>query len=413
MLSIFMILISVLLAHPGYSCPHVEDSALRYEQGLEIARVNNARRATQTIYTPVKTVITNVRVFDGERLMPLGTVYLDGGIIVPYAPGAQVVDGKGGVLLSGLIDAHNHASSVDDLEALASYGVTTTIVTSCDPVACESLKNHAGLTDVRFSGTGATTPNSTHAMLLGLTPNETITTPSQAPQFVADQIAAGATFIKLIAEHPDSTMLDQATMNALVASAHAKNLRAICHAADYAAVDRALAARVDQFHHVPEDVPLDSGLISRFLAQNAVAVPTLTITRAFVLNNGGHEPVGNFTVNYAAASTSVTRLYQASVPILAGTDSNGSPVLAVAFGSSLHSELELLVGAGMSTVDVLRSATVLPAQHNLLFDRGVIAPGMRADLLLISGDPIANISNTRNIQRVWIAGVEYSDVATS
>ncbi|KAF8168638.1 hypothetical protein K438DRAFT_2064567, partial [Mycena galopus ATCC 62051] len=81
-------------------------------------------------------------------------------------------------------------------------------------------------------------------------------------------------------------------------------------------------------------------------------------------------------------------------------------------GPGLYLELENLVGAGMSTVDVLRSATVLAAQHNLPFYRGVIASGMRADLLLISGDPIANILATRNIQRVWIAGMEYEDVAT-
>jgi imidazolonepropionase-like amidohydrolase len=64
-------------------------------------------------------------------------------------------------------------------------------------------------------------------------------------------------------------------------------------------------------------------------------------------------------------------------------------------------------------VDALRAATVLAARHNLLFDRGVVAPGMRADLILISGDPIASISATRDIQRVWIAGMEYAGVATS
>jgi len=358
---------------------------------------------------PRKTAIKNVRVFDGEKLLPLGTVFIDGERIVPSAEGAEVVDGNGGTLLPGLFDSHTHPTSVDHLEAFASYGVTTAIVTSCYPNAvCDSLKNHTGLTDVRFSGLSANSPNSSHALLLGLKPNETITSPSQAPQFVADQIAVGATFIKIVAEHPSSaTTLDQTTMDALVASAHANNLRVVCHAADYAAVDRALTARVDQAHHVPTDVPIDAALIARFLAQKVVSVPTLSIFQQFILD--GAAPPSTYPV----ANMSVTQLYHAKVPILAGTDSNNIPTLGLPYGRSLHDELELLVGAGMSTVDVLRSATVLAAHHNLLFDRGIVAPGMRADLLLISGDPIANISATRDIQRVWIAGMEYEGVATS
>lgn len=373
------------------------------------ATIDATQLAIREIPKPGKTAIKNVRVFDGEKLLPLGTIFINGERIVPYVEGAEVIDGNGGTLLSGLIDAHTHPVSVDHLELLASYGVTTTIVASCYPNAvCDSLKNHTGLTDVRFSGMSANSPNSSHALMLGLKPNETLTSASQAPQFVANQLEVGATFIKIVAERPDSaTTLDQSTMNALVTSAHANGLRVACHAADYAAVERALTAQVDQAHHVPSDTPADPALISRFLAQKTVSVPTLSIFRQFVL--GGVAPPSS----YAVANASVTQLYQASVPILAGTDSNNLPTLEVAYGRALHEELELLVEAGMSTVDVLRSATVLAAHHNLLFDRGVVAPGMRADLLLISGDPVANISATRNIQRVWIAGVEYEGVAKS
>ncbi len=90
------------------------------------------------------------------------------------------------------------------------------------------------------------------------------------------------------------------------------------------------------------------------------------------------------------------------IVILAGTDSNHTPGIPVNphFGSSLHHELELLVGAGLSTVEALRSATVLPAQAFRLPDRGVTAPGYRADLVLIDGGPIADIRATRRIQRL-------------
>ncbi|KAJ7862393.1 putative hydrolase [Mycena olivaceomarginata] len=350
------------------------------------------------VSTPAKTAITNVRVFDGERLLPLSTIFIEGGVIVPYASEATVLDGNGGVLLSGLIGAH-----------FASYGVTTAMVMSCYPYAiCDSLQNHPGLTDIRFTGVGANVPNNTHVTMgISTTPlNETITSPSEAPDFVARQLVAGATIIKMAAEHEGPT-LSQETMNALVVAAHAKGVRVACHAADYSAVDRAVTAQADQSHHVPNDLPLNSSLISRFLAQKTVSVPTLSIFQQF---NIGGRPDGAH--RFAVATASAGALITTKVPILAGTDANTTPTpYALAFGSSLHTELELLVQAGLSTVEALRLATVLTAQHNLLFDRGIVAPGMRADLLLISGDPIANISATRDIQRVWIGGVEYTPIA--
>ncbi|KAJ6472363.1 amidohydrolase [Mycena vitilis] len=286
---------------------------------MEIARVNNVRRGTRDVSSLGKAAITNVRVFDGERLLPLSTVFIDGEVIVPHLMDAVVVDGRGGVLLPGLIDTPT-------------------------PM-CDSLKNHTGLTDIRIAGVIATSPNSAHALLLGLKPNETLTWPSQAPQFVAAQIAEGATFIKMAAEHASSdTTLGQDTMNALVAAAHAKHLRVVCHAADYAAVDRALIAKADQAHHVPMDVPRPH---SRHYAPVGAAPPSA-------------YPTGN---------TSVGALYAAGVAILAGTDSAHVPTLELPCGRALHDELELLVGAGMSTVDVLRAATVLAAHHNSLFDR--------------------------------------------
>ncbi|KAJ7643442.1 hypothetical protein DFH06DRAFT_1213225 [Mycena polygramma] len=407
MLSFSSIILSLLLTHSAYACPHVEISSSAYEDRMEIARMNNVRRGTRDVLPLGKTAITNVRVFDGEKLLPLSTVFIDGEFIVPHLKNAAIVDGKGGVLLPGLIDAHTHPISVDHLEALASYGVTSTIVASCYPNAvCDSLKNHTGLTDIRFSGLSANSPNSTHALLLGLKPNETLTSPLQAPKFVADQIAEGATFIKIIAEHASSnTTLGQDTMNAVVAAAHAQKLRVACHAADYAAVDRALTAKVEQAHHVPMDMPVNISLTHRFLAQGTVNIPTLTIARRFV--EAGAAPPSAYPVSNA----SVGALYAAGVPILAGTDSNDIPTVDLPYGLALHDEFELLVGAGMSTVDVLRAATVLAAHHNLLFDRGVVALGMRADLVLIGSDPIVDISATRDIRRVWIAGREYADVA--
>lgn len=62
----------------------------------------------------------------------------------------------------------------------------------------------------------------------------------------------------------------------------------------------------------------------------------------------------------------------------------------------------------MSTVEVFRAATVLPAQCFGLDDRGVIEAGKRADLLLLADDPIKDIHATRSIRKVWCCGTEIS-----
>ena len=84
----------------------------------------------------------------------------------------------------------------------------------------------------------------------------------------------------------------------------------------------------------------------------------------------------------------------------------------VPFGTSLHDEMENLVEVGLSPVAALNAATILPAQYFGLNDRGVTKEGMRADLLLIDGDPKKNISATRNIVKVWVEGIEFNATAT-
>ena len=68
--------------------------------------------------------------------------------------------------------------------------------------------------------------------------------------------------------------------------------------------------------------------------------------------------------------------------------------------------MELLVRAGLRPAEALASATSVPARAFRLADRGRIAPGMRADLLLVRGDPTADIKATRNIVGVWKQGIK-------
>lgn len=97
--------------------------------------------------------------------------------------------------------------------------------------------------------------------------------------------------------------------------------------------------------------------------------------------------------------------YAAGGRVLAGTD---CPNVAIVSGYSLHRELELLVRAGLSPLAALQAATRRPAER---LDRqdvfGAIKPGLSADALLLRADPLADIRNTRAIERVIARGAVY------
>jgi imidazolonepropionase-like amidohydrolase len=111
----------------------------------------------------MKIVVTNVRVFDGRQLVPGGSVVIDGGLIGTDPAGAHVIDGAGGVLLPGLIDAHVHLDGPARLAALTSYGVTTALDMASVPEQTGALRGQAGQADIRSAGIPAIAPGSLHS----------------------------------------------------------------------------------------------------------------------------------------------------------------------------------------------------------------------------------------------------------
>jgi imidazolonepropionase-like amidohydrolase len=98
-------------------------------------------------------------------------------------------------------------------------------------------------------------------------------------------------------------------------------------------------------------------------------------------------------------------LSQAGVPIVAGSDTN-------LMGYGLDRELELYVEAGMTPMQAIQSATIVPARvmhHDA--DSGTIEVGKRADLILVTGNPLTNISDLRHVVSVVTDGRVYDSKA--
>jgi imidazolonepropionase-like amidohydrolase len=98
----------------------------------------------------------------------------------------------------------------------------------------------------------------------------------------------------------------------------------------------------------------------------------------------------------------VARLHQAGATLMTGTDSPGFIFMP---GFSLHDELEALVRAGLTPLAALQAATITPARFFNVDDQlGTIEAGKLADLVLLEGDPLSEVSNTRRIAAVIVKG---------
>jgi imidazolonepropionase-like amidohydrolase len=322
----------------------------------------------------------------------------------------KTIDGKGGVLLPGLIDSHIHLSTVSSLEVLSSYGVTTAMSMGCDNYTlCKAFREQIGLTSFFTAGIGAVAPNSTHATVFG--GKGFVTSPCQAPEFVADVFRNGSDYMKLIAE---SNGFDQAIHNALVSATHALGKVSMTHAQDYASYEVAIISKTDGLQHVPFDIPLTEEMAQLIKRQNQYVTPTLNIGKIVTENLTLESIISpGISLTYEAGVISVQRLIRAGVPILAGTDGNDAAadfLKGDLIGITLHKELQYLTEAGMSEVDVLRAATVVPSILHNLAGRGSIEEGYRADLILLEpgSNPLKNISQTMDIARVWTGGFEHT-----
>ena len=375
---------------------HQTDKSALIKANLEYKDTRDGRVAPH-----VTTIITNVAVFDGLELSGPRTVVIRNGRIVEEVPCMteeelhETINGTGHTLLPGFIDSHFHPETVANLKEATQYGVTAGVVMACpDLRLCASLQGHIGLPRLILASTPGAAVDSIHGRLLGLNESTALgyNSTSSVANWIDKQVASGADLIKLIAETPG---LDQATLSAATAAAHARGLDVVCHAADHKSVQQALTADVDQVHHVPLDKTLEGSDVARF---SAISVPTLIMMRKT------SEAIPR--LNFSASVNSTRALHEGGITILAGTDANAGDVGPAhpAFGESMHDELELLVEAGLEPLQALRSATSLPADVWGMHDRGRVEPGMIADLVLVQGDPLKNISVTRQIRKVWVGG---------
>ncbi|MBW8875583.1 MAG: CIA30 family protein [Acidobacteria bacterium] len=383
--------------------------------------------------------ITHVRIFDGSKVIPDGTVVVEGRTLRAVGPkvavpaGAEMIDGSGDTLLPGFIDGHTHTWG-DALIRAAVFGVTTELDMFTDPQFARSQREEQaktgapGRADLLSAGFLATAPGG-HGTEYGL-PVPTLTKPEEAQAWVDARIAEGSDYIKIISE--DAKLygrtiptLDKATIAAVVQAAHKRGKLAVVHISTETAATEALEAGADGLVHIFTDRAPEADFIALAVKRKAFVTPTLTVVESTTGTASGQalpddprlspyltaEEVQGLRRGFPKrgeprfqnALDAIRQLKAAGVPILAGTD---APNPGTTHGASIHRELELLVQAGLSPAEALAAATSVPAKIFGLKDRGRIAPGLRADLVLVKGDPTTDVTASRDILKVWKIGQE-------
>ena len=389
-------------------------------------------------------LVRDVRLFDGERvtearsvLVRNGVVAAVGGAELTVPANATVVDGRGRTLMPGLIDAHVHLSdSVEaDLRQAAALGVTTVLDMWSGAARYERIKalraaDAPQMADVRTAGGGATAPGGHPTQMGGPAPVATISDSADAQAFVDARIAEGSDYIKIIYDDLKSigmsvNMLDRRTLRGLVAAAHARGKLAVVHVLTEAQARDAIDAGADGLVHLFAAPTVSADFAQLAARRGAFVVPTLSVVYGTCNQSNGvrvgadsllrpyirpalrswvstQRPSRVAGQSCEGTREAIRQLVGQGAPVLAGTDAPSPPLT---YGVAMHGELELLVGAGLTPVQALAAATSAPARAFRLTDRGRIAPGLRADLLLVEGDPTRDVTATRRIVGVWKRGV--------
>jgi imidazolonepropionase-like amidohydrolase len=388
------------------------------------------------------TLFRNVRVFDGEKSLGTKDVLVQNGKIAGIGKltvsGATVVDGTGKTLIPGLIDSHTHSWG-DALRTALGFGVTTNIDMFTNDTWMKTMKEQQAAgkandrADLVSAGILVTSPGG-HGTEYGFT-IPTITSPSEAQAFVDARLAEGSDFIKIVYDDGRAygisfKTISRETLKAVIDAAHARRKLAVVHTGDLESARTAIEAGADALVHLFVNKQPDPDFGRDAAKKGMFVIPTMTVLMSISGTGGAATLVDDKRIapyltkqeieqlkrgfpkrsatDYTAAENTVRQLRAAKVPVLAGTDA-GNP--GTAHGSAIHRELELLVNAGLTPSEALAAATSVPAKAFRLDDRGRIAVGKRADLVLVSGDPTKDITATRDIAGIWKGGVPFDRAA--
>jgi len=374
------------------------------------------------------TVFEGARVIVGDASPPIENATFvvagDRFLAVGRASEVEVPEGAARVSLAGktvmpaIVDTHTHLSRdrdalIQDLRRRAYFGVGAAMSLGQDntqdvfEVRGESIP---GAALYRTAGRGITAPE----------PGRTdipywVTTADEARDAVREQAGLAVDIIKIWVDDRNGMYekLAPELYSAAIDEAHRNGLRATAHIFNLSDAKALMRAGLDAFAHGVRDTDVDDEIVGLFHERPGfVVVPNLP-DRGVATDLAwlrGSIPDAQWQELQAAASTdrpelqaahaiqarNLARLSAEGVKIALGTDGN------VPWGP--HLEMADMVAAGMTPAQVISASTQVAAEFLRLSDAGTVASGKSADFVVLDANPLDDITNTRQIDAVYLRG---------
>jgi imidazolonepropionase-like amidohydrolase len=362
-------------------------------------------------------------VVTGNRFTAVGRA---GQVTVPAD--ATRVNLAGKTVMPGILDTHNHLSQtremlIDDLKRRAYYGVTAAQSMGQDTTNVsfqirEETREGKIPGAARFftAGRGITGPEPGRTMA-----PHWVTTVAEARAAVDEEAAKKVDRIKFWVDDRMGTVkkLTPELYGAVIDEAHKKGLRTITHIYTLEDAKGTLRAGVDAFAHDVRDKDVDDEFMAlvkknpnfvigpnmpdrgvatdlSFLRESIPAADFAKLQAANKDDAKAHE-------FWSIQARNLAKLNAAGVKIVVGTDGN-TPYAP-------HIEMEDMVAAGMTPMQVITAATRNGAQFLRLTDVGTIEANKSADFIVLDANPLDNITNTRKISSVYLRGAQVDRAA--
>jgi len=429
-------------------------------QRLSICLIIAATLAWDGASCQTSTVFEGARLITGDGGTPIenAAFVVENGRIVAVGrrgevripDGAARVDLAGKTVIPALVDAHSHIgymhnltsgpqnytreNILDHMEKFAYFGVAASMALGSDfgdlPYQLrDEIAAGKHPTAARFvtAGRGLAPPDEMRDMRHSA---HRITTVDEARAAVRDLAAHKAAIVKTWVDTRNGTIkpLAPELYLAIIDEAHKNNLRVTVHATALPDVKALVRADVDGLAHMVGDV--DDELMDLLKAhpnvyftlalgglRRSLFAPWLNPPHPLITETVAPEqikrlqdrlakgPAPNAQRNWERLSQGITRFAAAGVRIGVGTDGGGQQGDQF-IGWTMHTELENMVAAGMTPMQVLVAATKTSAGIVAIDEIGMVAPGKSADFVVLDANPLDDITNTRRIAKVYLRGFE-------
>ena len=408
-------------------------------------------------------VYDGATLIDGTGLPATGAARLvvDRGAVVAVGPqadiempsGATVVDLSGKTVMPALVNLHGHVgfqrgltydaanytreNIVDHLNRYAYYGVGVIVSLGTDAgdvwsdIRRDQEAGTLGGARLFTAGRGLARPNAGPGAAALRPSAYGVSSEEDGRRYVQELASQDVSFVKIWVDDRGGSVekLGPTLYRTIIDEAHRHDLAVIAHVFYHDDAEELVAAGVDGFAHLVRDREMDDALVAAIVENDVFVMPNIGISE-----RGRHAapppwlgaPILAETVapavlaratdtfarraadaaeraarSYEQMERSLAKLHAAGAALVLGSDSG---VQDHFYGFSAHRELELMVAAGLNPMDAIATATSRSADRLGLDDSGRLAPGARADFIVLDANPLDDITNTRRIADVYLGG---------